>query len=268
MNPTAQLDLTQKALDRYAESIAGLPHRKKATEIPTGATVSIAGCVSSGTIEPCLDLDSGRRPALPENLRKTSLKDSPSPELLAWAEKAGVDLLRIEIRRPGDDEAYYGYKPVGMKVWRIDDTLYRNLANELRKGKKLDLPTPWQGVIASTDDKHTACFLFITREGACGAMKIRSEMVSRSTDGYSGYGAAAFEFEFICEREPGKPAVKPDKPARARDSKAVQSHRHVDCRRLAARTGARISCDQCQDERASAQGEPQDWFLGCGKRSA
>jgi beta-lactamase regulating signal transducer with metallopeptidase domain/protocatechuate 3,4-dioxygenase beta subunit len=216
----AQLDLTQKALDRYAESIASLPHRPKPTEIPTGAMVSIDGSISSSLIEPCRDLDTGRCAPLPENLRKTSPKGQPSPELLAWAEKEGVDLLRIEIKPPGDDEAYYGYKPVGMKVWRIDGKLYKNLGNELQKGKRLDLPAPWQGPIASIDektgkidDKHPAYFLFITRDGSCGAMQIRSGMVSEFEGGYGVYGPTAFEFKFIGEREPKKPAVKPDKPA-------------------------------------------------------
>ena len=165
--------------------------------------------------EPYLNLDVGRAVPRPEELLKNSPKDHPSPELLAWAAQKGVDLLRIEIKRPGDSKTYYGYQPVGMKVWKIDNKRLQNLEKELQESKKLDLPPLWEGPISSVDrqegdiaEEKAATFLFITREGTCGTIQIRSGLFHEFVQGAPVMGPAVFEYRHIYTSEPEKSSSK------------------------------------------------------------
>ncbi len=151
-----------------------------------------------------LDLDSGRRPRPTEELIKTSAGHKPSKELLAWAEREGVDLITIKIKPPGGDESYYAFQPLGMKVWRIDNSRYDNLQEELRHGKKFELPKPWKGPLAQVDEKSgaydaklTTSFLFITKEGICGKLQIKSPL-----GGNAGYTDGGLHYTFISEGGP------------------------------------------------------------------
>jgi hypothetical protein len=70
-----------------------------------------------------------------------------------------------------------------MKVWRIENSRFDHIERELHEGKQLKLPAPWEGPLAQIDeksgrydDKLTVSFLFITKEGTCGAMQIRSPL--------------------------------------------------------------------------------------------
>jgi hypothetical protein len=214
----AQLELTKTSLAKSAESIAKLPRQPNPTEIPCGPKISVGDGTIWNTIEPYLDLDTGRSPPQPAELIKNSPKDNPSPKLLAWAEREGVDLLRVEIQSSGGD-AYYGFKPVGMKVWRIDNDRFKNLEKELHESKNLDLPALWEGPISSLDpktgaidDKKPASYLFITKEGSCGAMQIRSAAVHDMLAAWNAYGPTSFEYKFIYESEPEKPSPTEVKP--------------------------------------------------------
>jgi hypothetical protein len=208
----AQIELTQKSLDKFAESIAKMPQQSMPTEIPCGLLVKLGEGFSNSRFESYIDLDAGRHPSQPKDLIKNSPKDNPSPELLAWAEREGIDLLRIEIKLPNDNKTYFGFKPVGLKVWRIDNKRFKNLEKELHENKKLELPALWDGPISSLDEKtgridekEPASFLFITHEGTCGAMQIRSGAVRDSTPGLPVMGPFAFEYKLIYESEPEKP---------------------------------------------------------------
>ena len=65
--------------------------------------------------------------------------------LLDWAVHKGVDLIIVNTKEPGSDKSFYALKPVGMKVWRIDNSLFDNLENDLRASDKLELPPLWNG---------------------------------------------------------------------------------------------------------------------------
>ena len=113
----------------------------------------------------------------PEDLVKTSSPGTPSPALISWAEKEGVNLIGMKFRPQGSEKSYLAFQPLGMKVWRIDNARYDQLATELQKGAKLDLPGLWEGPIASLDEKtgqidesHPASFLFLT---SCDLRAIR-----------------------------------------------------------------------------------------------
>ncbi len=218
----AQLQETQRSLAQFAETIAKMPQPALPSEIPCGPQVRIDGGVSWRQFEPYLNLGIHRPPSDPGELLKNSPKDHPSPELLAWAQREGVDLLRIEIKRPDDGKTYYGYQPVGMKVWKIDNKRLKNLDKELQTTKKLDLPPLWAGPISSVDrqtgdidEEEPATFLFITRGGACGTLQIRSALVHEFVAGAAVMGSSLVEYQYIFEGEPAKPALNKNEPAAA-----------------------------------------------------
>jgi hypothetical protein len=66
-----------------------------------------------------------------------------------------------------------------MKVWRIENSRFDSVETELRASKPLKLPPSWDGPLAQIDEKSgqydgklTATFLFITKEGTCGVLRI------------------------------------------------------------------------------------------------
>jgi beta-lactamase regulating signal transducer with metallopeptidase domain len=213
----AQLPLTKQALDRCAESIAKMPHGKPLLEIPCGPNVAVGGGASNYWIksfdespsQAFLDFDSGRQPSPPKELVENSPGGEPSKELLVWAEQEGVDLITVRTRLPGSDKPVYAFKPVGMKVWRIDNARFDHLQNELCSGDKSDFPDLWHGPIAQIDeksgkfdDKLTVSFLFITKEGVCGAIQLQSPLSQELVPGMRGPNRGGWHYKFIYERGP------------------------------------------------------------------
>jgi hypothetical protein len=129
----------------------------------------------------------------------------PSPELLAWAEREGVNLIHIKMKASNSDKPFYAFRPLGMKVWRIDNSRFDHLEKELRQSKQLALPAPWEGPLAQIDaksgmydEKLTVSFLFITREGSCGTLQIRSPL------GDGPYTDGGLYYNFIYENDAEK----------------------------------------------------------------
>ncbi|HUT90393.1 MAG TPA: M56 family metallopeptidase, partial [Thermoguttaceae bacterium] len=125
----AQLDRTKRSLDEYSISIAAAPDRAPRQEFPRGPNVAVGGNVVDIFIESFdespssgfLDLDTGRHPKPPDELVEKSAGHEPSKQLLAWAEREGVDLINVRITPPGSDETFYAFQPVGMTVWRVEN---------------------------------------------------------------------------------------------------------------------------------------------------
>jgi hypothetical protein len=211
----SQLERTKASIDELAEEIAQMPQPSLPTELPCGRLVKLDQGVSYHQFEPYLNLDVGPAIPRPDAILKDSPKDHPSPELLAWATQNGVDLLRIEIKRPGDSKTYYGYQPVAMKVWKMDNERLKNLEKELQESKKLELPPLWEGPISSLDEQEgdiseekPATFLFITRDGTCGTIQIRSGLFHPFVQGAPVMGPAVFEYDYIYESELEEPSSK------------------------------------------------------------
>ena len=186
----AQLDLTRRSLEAYARTIAAAPSRPR-SEFPCGPNVIVGDTTTNwltrsfdeSPSDGFRDLDTGRLANPPQELVKSSTGHEPSEKLLTWAEREGVDLINIRVSPPGSDKIFYAFQPVGMKVWRIDNDRFANIQKELRESKRLDLPAPWQGPLAlidqksgKYDDKLTVSFLFITREGTCGAIQLQAPL--------------------------------------------------------------------------------------------
>jgi hypothetical protein len=212
----AQLDQNKRSLDEFEKSIPPSPAVGQA-DFPTGPNVTLGDgggdqYVRSFDQSPgqaFLDLDGGRQPRPSAAMMKRSPGTEMSQELLAWARREGVDLVNIRIKRPGTDKWYYAFQPVDMKVWRITNDRYANLKDELRATEKLELPKPWTGPLAQIDEttgqyngKLTASYLFITKEGTCGAIQLQSPLSRKFTQG-AAYMAVdgGMHYQFIYERK-------------------------------------------------------------------
>jgi beta-lactamase regulating signal transducer with metallopeptidase domain len=237
----AQLDLTRQALDRYAKTIPPAPPTGP-TGFPIGANVKEEngnddGCVQS--FKECAamvffdwdcsgmafsDLDTGRHPCPPKELVKRSPEDGSDAELLAWAEREGVDLINVKIKPAGDKESHYAFLPVGMKVWQIENEEYRTFVEQLQSGTKPKLSEPWKGplvqidkISGKIDDDLIASFVFITREGSCGAIQLRpplhEEPAPQSCCGPRGGLRLKFFYVGKAEQPKARPAAKAPTPA-------------------------------------------------------
>lgn len=210
----AQLPLIREAIDRYSESISQMPDQKPPSKIPCGANAIVGGSVSNSRVRSFdestwgafVDLDSGRYPDPPRELLANSPGGEPSKELLVWAEQEGVDLIGVKTRLPGSEEPFYALMPLGMKVWRVENSLFENLQRELRFSDELVLPTAWDGLIAQIDeesgkgdDTSTVSFLFITQEGVCGALQIASPMNREVAHGARVSDEGGYRYRFIYE---------------------------------------------------------------------
>jgi beta-lactamase regulating signal transducer with metallopeptidase domain len=220
----AQLEPTRRALAENAEELAKLSPQQLA-EIPCGKNVQLRGgngcpfIISFDDPRPMfrllafMDLDTQRMPLAPGELVKSSPPGRPSPAMLAWAEKEGVHLIGMKFKPQGSEKAFFGFQPVGLKVWRIDNSRYDHLANELQTAEKFDLPAPWEGPIASLDEKtgqideyRPASFVFLTKRGICGAIRMQSkESYAMPKEGTPALQfVSPFELQFIYRNESGQ----------------------------------------------------------------
>ena len=194
-----------------------MPHGKPLSEIPCGPNVAVGGGASNywiksfdeSPLDAFLDFDSGRHPNPPKELVENSPGGEPSKELLVWAEQEGVDLITVRTRLPGSDKPVYAFKPVGMKVWRIDNACFDHLQDELCSGDRSDFQDRWHGLIAQIDeksgkfdDKLTISFLCITKEGICGAIQLQSPLSQELVPGMRGPNRGGWHYKFIYERGP------------------------------------------------------------------
>jgi len=190
------------------------------SDVPIGPNVIMPRSWSGAIIRPFnkspgfafLDLDANiRLAAPPKELVATSGPDDPSKELLDWAEKEGIDLIGVQLRSADTDKVYCGAKLLRMRAWRIDDARLDTLLSDLQAEKPLELGPPLDGLLAPTDREtgkltgETATFLFVTREGACGAIKL----IQGKSDGSGPPGGTSFDIYFIYDKS--KPGATSDK---------------------------------------------------------
>jgi hypothetical protein len=153
--------------------------------------------------ESCLDLDANVRAAVPpEELVKALPAGEPSAELVNWAEREEVDLIGVKIQPAASGKVYYGARLLGMRAWRIDDAELSTISADLQAEKPLDLSQPIEDVLAPTDRQtgkltgETAVFLFVTREGAYGVLK----MYQGRGEGAGPHDQASFDIYFIYDK--------------------------------------------------------------------
>ena len=209
----AELELIKRTLERYAQTLGvqanelrpEFPHGPK-VRLGEGTMISFIKSLEEGPADALRDLDTGRYANPPIALIKNAPNNEPSPELLDWAEREGVDIVSIKRIDRSSGKAYYAFQPVNMKVWRINNNRYDRIQEELRQSKSLDLPAPWKGPLAQLDEKTgeyneklTVSFLFMTGVGMCGVMQLRSPLSTPMIQGSSTHSDGGLRYQFIYE---------------------------------------------------------------------
>lgn len=209
----AELELIKRTLERYAQTLGvqakelrpEFPHGPK-VRLGEGTMISFIKSFEEGPADALRDLDTGRYANPPIALIKNAPNNEPSPELLDWAEREGVDIVSIKRIDRSSGKAYYAFQPVNMKVWRIDNNRYDRIQEELRQSKSLDLPAPWKGPLAQLDEKTgeyneklTVSFLFMTGVGMCGVIQLRSPLSTPMIQGSSTHSDGGLRYQFIYE---------------------------------------------------------------------
>ncbi len=127
------------------------------------------------------DLDTGRDLKWPDALgRPEAVKDDSVAD---WASRKGYDLQGVEFRPPGSDRSYYAIRGLGLRAWQIDDKLYGAIEGQLAAGRVPALDRPVVDLLMDFDPatktyrpENKATFLFVTREGATGALQVDGQV--------------------------------------------------------------------------------------------
>ncbi len=172
---------------------------------PVGKSVKLVE-LESGWIVPAaqnsegkcfMDLDTLREAAWPASLGAAEKTGVDSPAVLAWAEKEGFDLVGTKYTPPGEKEPLYCLKPLGMKVWKISSDELRDLPaamigkQEYPMGQPVEMLVPRREVIKPPYDLKFGgdSFLFVTREGTAGVIRMTAQVTDTDDAGSDAYSA-------------------------------------------------------------------------------
>ncbi|HEX4413287.1 MAG TPA: hypothetical protein VH107_06635, partial [Lacipirellulaceae bacterium] len=172
---------------------------------PAGKSVKLAE-LQSGWIVPAaqdaegkcfMDLDTLREAGWPDSLGSAEKIGVDSPEVLAWAEKEGFDLVGTKYTPPGEMEPLYCLKPLGMKVWKISSDELRDLPAAMNgkqkypMGQPVEMLVPRREVIKPPYDLKYGgdSFLFVTREGTAGVIRMTAQVTDTDDAGSDVYSA-------------------------------------------------------------------------------
>jgi beta-lactamase regulating signal transducer with metallopeptidase domain/peroxiredoxin len=172
----------------------------------TGANVKASGGLSCMILAPletgqncCLALSLNRLVNLPPQL-STSNGTVPIETITAWAAKEGVDLLGIRYLDPQSGKVYYCLRGVGLQAWEIPNERWSTIEKDLQRGALPALDTPagdllmhYDAALARYVPERKATFLFITRDGSQGILRVPAQVTRKMT-----------------ERDMGIPYVPPD----------------------------------------------------------
>jgi beta-lactamase regulating signal transducer with metallopeptidase domain len=129
-----------------------------------------------------IDLDTNRAPDWPD-----AFTDSDEQRLihalLVWAARDGVDLMGMEFTPPGSSRTYYCVRGVGLQAWQIANERWDTIKDELASDQPLQLGPPagdllmdYDAELAAYVPSRRATFLFRTREGAQGILRIVAQV--------------------------------------------------------------------------------------------
>jgi hypothetical protein len=153
---------------------------------PTGNTVRVSSGWAGVILGPpqpqeyyrtFKDLDTGRETQWPKELPDPS--KAKGEEVAAFAAKEGLDLRGSEYTPPGSDRSYYAIQGLGLRAWQVDNSHYGTIENDLRDNKPPKLDRPAGDLLVDFDPEtktyhpeNEATFLFVTREGTTGILRV------------------------------------------------------------------------------------------------
>jgi hypothetical protein len=129
------------------------------------------------------DLDTGRGLPLPERFRGSADGAARRDAIEAWAADEGFDLMGTEFTPEGETKLHYAIRTLGLSAWQVADERWDSFAAEVPQVEPLKLGRPAAGLLLRQDEKtkavsatETAVFLFRTREGAFGILRLGVEV--------------------------------------------------------------------------------------------
>jgi hypothetical protein len=147
----------------------------------------------------CLDLDTGRYARPPRDLARTS-HNKPTPELIKWAEHEGVDVIGGVYRPPDGGAAYGVLYPLGLRLQELKNQTREAILDDLRAGRAPAVRQSESEAIPLLP-QPTTTYAFITREGACGFLKLNPSADKPLKRGTPVMGEPAFAFEFVVKKD-------------------------------------------------------------------
>jgi beta-lactamase regulating signal transducer with metallopeptidase domain len=139
-----------------------------------------------------VDLDTMREGSWPASLPPVEKIGVDSPELLAWARREGFDMVCVTTTPPGETRPLFCLKPLDLHVWKITPQEHRNLKKAMAGqeayplSRSVQLMVPQREVKPPYNKYSGDAFLFVTREGSAGVIR----MTAQVTDPEGGGGAA------------------------------------------------------------------------------
>ena len=157
----------------------------------TGPNIKVSGGESGMIVTPaetrsrhcCLALGLNRLLDLPKELSSTNAGPVAAERVSAWAARAGADLLGTQYRDPQLGKAYYCVRPLGLQAWEIPNHYWTNIEDLLQRDALPALESPAGDLLLHYDTakggyvpQRRATFLFITRDGMQGILRVMAQV--------------------------------------------------------------------------------------------
>jgi peroxiredoxin len=163
-----------------------------------GESGMIVSAVETGGPRSCLALGLNQSLDLPQELSDTNAGPISPERVSASAARAGADLLGTQYRDPQSGKVYYCVRTLGLQAWEIPNDHWTTIESELQRDAlpPLDSPAgdllmhydPGQGVYVP---QRRATFLFITRDGMQGVLRVMAQVTRHWTQRDLGFPAIA-----------------------------------------------------------------------------
>jgi peroxiredoxin len=204
-------DNSSRFVDDAALADVHLPAPKEDASLKrflTGPNIKVSGgeggmilsAIEKGDPSCCLALGLNRTLDLPKELSNTNSGPISIENASAWAARAGADLLGTQYRDPQSGKLYYCVRPIGLQAWEVPNRYWTNIEQELQRDALPPLDAPAGDLLMHYDTvqrryapQRRATFLFITRDGMQGMLRVMGQITRLWTP-----------------RDMGTPAVAPD----------------------------------------------------------
>jgi beta-lactamase regulating signal transducer with metallopeptidase domain len=162
------------------------------TRFLTGTNIKVSEGVGGMILAPvetgqncCLSLSLNCSVGLPPQLSTTN-GTAPLENISAWAAKARIDLFGVRYLDRQSGKSYYSLRGVGLQAWEIPNDRWFTIEKDLQRGALPALDTPacdllmhYKAESARYVPERKATFLFITRDGYQGIMRVTGQITRK-----------------------------------------------------------------------------------------
>jgi hypothetical protein len=141
----------------------------------------IIGAIEDRASECFLDLDTGRWPGWQAATNDLGEQNITIETAGPWAAEQGLDVVGTKHAPSGSAKSYFALRGVGLQAWEISNDRWDTIEQELRSREPLKLGRPVGQILMHYDSETAAyvpgkaTFLFITREGTSGILRLMGQ---------------------------------------------------------------------------------------------